>query len=87
MQIYENYEENNFKEIINKLNNNNIIMNVNVNKITVDDLVSNFNSSKFDQVIHLSDLLLKQNPNNYIIYSFRATYSSLQDFKKSISLL
>ena len=26
----------------------NNIMNVNVNKITVDDLVSNFNSSKFD---------------------------------------
>ena len=60
----------------------NNIMNVNVNKITVDDLVSNFNSSKFDQVIHLSDLLLKQNPNNYIIYNILgATYSSLQDFK------
>lgn len=56
------------------------------NEISVDDLVNHFNSSRFDEVLNLSNLLLKKNPDNYIIYNILgATYSSLQDFKKSIT--
>ena len=56
------------------------------NKISVDDLVDKFHSSKFDEVLNLSNLLLKKEPNNYIIYNILgATYSSLQNFKKSIT--
>ena len=62
-------------------------MNLEENKISVDDLVDKFHSSKFDEVLNLSNLLLKKEPNNYIIYNILgATYSSLQNFKKSIIL-
>ena len=61
-------------------------MNLEENKISVDDLVDKFHSSKFDEVLNLSNLLLKKEPNNYIIYNILgATYSSLQNFKKSIT--
>ena len=37
------------------------------NEISVDDLVNHFNSSRFDEVLNLSNLLLKKIP---IIISF-----------------
>ena len=44
-------------------------MKLNEKEISVDDLVNNFNSSKFDTVLNLSNLLLKtQIVISYIIF-------------------